>query len=83
MLSCRDVAGVASDYINRDLTLRQRLAVRFHLGMCRFCNRYIRQMRRTVAFLRRFGRAEASRGAEDAARVEDAARDLFRSTRQS
>lgn len=79
MLSCRDVAASASDYINRDLTWRQRLGVRFHLLMCRFCHRYVHQMRQTVSLLGRIGRTPPSSTLDDPGG--DTARDLFRSTR--
>jgi hypothetical protein len=42
MLSCREVTERASDYLDRALPLRQRLAVRLHLFMCQHCRRYLR-----------------------------------------
>lgn len=75
MLSCREVAATASDYVNRDLTWRERVGVRFHLLMCRFCHRYVRQMRQTVSLLRQIGRTPEDAG------TDTTARDLFRSTR--
>jgi anti-sigma factor ChrR (cupin superfamily) len=48
MLTCRDVTELATDYQEGALSLRRRLEVHLHLLMCRFCRRYLAQMR-TVA----------------------------------
>jgi len=73
MLRCKDVADRASDYVNRDLPLVERLQVWWHLSMCYVCRRYVRQMRQAVALLRRMGR-------ETAAPSDDDAQALFRSS---
>lgn len=55
MLSCREVARLASERLDRPLTWRERMAFRFHLMMCRTCTRYARQlawMRDATAHLR-------------------------------
>lgn len=72
MLSCRDVGHLTSDYLNRDLPWRRRVAVRLHLLACEGCSRYVRQMRATLALLRTIG-------APDAKPSSDAAREWFRS----
>ena len=74
MLRCRDVADLSSDYVNGDLTWSRRFAVRLHLTICRFCRRYVRQMRETVGLLR---------GLRRETKHEELARTLFRSTRRS
>lgn len=76
MLSCRDVANQCSDYLNKDLPLRTRLAVRLHLAMCMGCTRYYEQMRGTLAMLRKLGRVELKVSA-------DRAREIFRAGRNS
>ena len=53
MLVCRDVTELVSDYVERALPLRGRLAVRLHLLRCDACRRYIDQMRKTVRLLGR------------------------------
>jgi predicted anti-sigma-YlaC factor YlaD len=53
MLVCRDVTELVSDYLERALPLRRRLAVRLHLLRCEACRRYIDQMRKTVRLLAR------------------------------
>ncbi len=74
MLRCRDVADLASDYVDGDLRRSRRLAVRLHLTICRLCRRYVRQLRETVRLLRGL-RRETEAGHEELART------LFRSTR--
>ncbi len=44
MLSCREISELVSQSLDRKLPLRQRLSVRFHLGMCRFCSGFRRQL---------------------------------------
>lgn len=45
MLSCKELVACASDYLDRQLTLGERLKVHHHLLCCRNCRRFIRQMR--------------------------------------
>lgn len=44
MLSCKELVANSSDFLDSQLTLRQRLAVRMHLAMCYRCRRFIKQM---------------------------------------
>ena len=44
MLTCKELVAHSSDYLDGQMTLRQRLAVRTHLAMCGNCRRFIRQM---------------------------------------
>lgn len=52
MLKCRQLVEVSSDYLDAQLGLRQRLAVRAHLAMCWKCRRFVRQLQLTQAVLR-------------------------------
>jgi predicted anti-sigma-YlaC factor YlaD len=52
LLTCRDVAVHATDYMEGTLARRDRLAVRLHLALCRMCRTYLDQLRRTAALLR-------------------------------
>lgn len=52
MLSCRELVERSSDFLDAQLPLRQRLAVRAHLAMCGKCRRFIRQMKLTQAVIR-------------------------------
>jgi hypothetical protein len=57
VLSCRDVTELATDYMERSLSLRARLALRLHLSLCVACRAYLDQLRKTVALLRHTGQA--------------------------
>ena len=52
MLNCKDLVAQSSDFLDGQLSLRQRLAVRAHLAMCVHCRRFIRQLRLSQAVLR-------------------------------
>jgi len=52
MLSCKELVARSSDFLDMQLSLRERLAVRSHLAMCWRCRRFIRQMRVTQRVLR-------------------------------
>jgi hypothetical protein len=41
--SCREVARLASEALERRLTLRERLAMRIHFMICYLCRRYADQ----------------------------------------
>lgn len=41
---CRDIAQLISSGLDRKLPLRQRVAVRIHLALCKFCRRYNTQL---------------------------------------
>ncbi len=52
MLSCKELVANSSDYLDGQLSLRERIAVRTHLAICWKCRRFIRQMRLIQAVLR-------------------------------
>lgn len=52
MLSCRELSETATDYLEGNLTLRQRASVKFHLLMCKHCRAYVDQLAKTVALLK-------------------------------
>jgi hypothetical protein len=56
MLTCRDVAESATDYMERELSLRESMQVRLHLLMCGFCRLYVRQLAATRDALHRLPR---------------------------
>ena len=58
MLTCKELVALSSDYLDGQLTLRQRLAVRAHLAMCGNCRRFIRQMKLTQAVIRQMPEEE-------------------------
>ena len=52
MLSCRELAEDADRYLDGELSLWERVKVRFHLALCKNCCRYLDQLRLAVATLR-------------------------------
>lgn len=44
MFSCRDVSRKLSQSMDEALPLSQRMAIRIHLMMCRYCSRFHRQL---------------------------------------
>ena len=52
-LTCKEASRLQSQALERDLKLTERLALRFHLGLCGACQKVSRQM----DFLRRAMRA--------------------------
>lgn len=51
MLSCRQITEKASDMLDGQLPVHERLAVRVHLLMCVHCRRFQRQLESLVAGL--------------------------------
>ena len=45
MLSCKQYVARASDQLDGQLSVRERLQARHHLMFCPHCRRFIRQMR--------------------------------------
>ena len=51
MLMCRDLAEIASDYIDGELNGRQNLSVKMHLMMCKDCRTFIGNLRTSSALM--------------------------------
>jgi len=51
MLNCKDMTTEAQSFVDGELGLWQRLQVRFHLLICKYCRRYLRQLRLTIGTL--------------------------------
>lgn len=45
MLTCKEQVARSSDYLDGQLSFREKLMVRHHLMFCANCRRFIRQMR--------------------------------------
>ena len=52
MLMCRDLARIASDYIDGDMGTMQRMSVKMHLMMCGHCRSFIGNLRASVELMR-------------------------------
>ncbi len=51
MLTCKEITELVTDFLEGRLTPLQRLRFHFHVGMCRHCRAYLRQMKLTVRAL--------------------------------
>ncbi|MFP3976640.1 zf-HC2 domain-containing protein [Marinobacter sp. KMM 10035] len=52
MLMCRDLARIASDYIEDELGTRQNLSVKVHLMMCKGCRTFIDNLRTSTELMK-------------------------------
>jgi hypothetical protein len=52
-MTCQEITELVTDYLERRLSLRDRLRFRWHLGLCRFCRAFLRQMRTTIRIVGR------------------------------
>ena len=51
MLTCQELTEIVTDYTEGRMSWGQRLQVQLHLGLCRDCRAYLRQLRTTVKTL--------------------------------
>src|ERR1051326_7858439 len=58
--TCRDAARLQSEALDHSLGLRQRIGLRIHLFLCKWCRRYGKQ----IAFLRGAAHAHPDKMAE-------------------
>ena len=54
MFNCKDATRLVSESIDRKLPFHQRIGIRIHLLMCKFCSRYEKQL----VFLRKASRTQ-------------------------
>lgn len=53
MLTCQELTEVLTDYLDGRMGLAERLSFHLHVGMCRGCRAYLRQMKVTARVLGR------------------------------
>ncbi len=51
MLTCKEITELVTDYLEGRMSLTERMRFQMHLGMCKHCRAYLRQMKTTVAAL--------------------------------
>jgi anti-sigma factor RsiW len=51
MLSCKEITQLVTEHVEGALSLRDRLRFQLHIGMCRHCRAYLRQMKFTAKTL--------------------------------
>jgi predicted anti-sigma-YlaC factor YlaD len=53
MLSCKQITELVTEYIEGRMSLVDRMRFQMHVGLCRHCRTYLRQMRTTMRVLGR------------------------------
>jgi predicted anti-sigma-YlaC factor YlaD len=51
MLTCKELTEIITDYLEGHLTFVDRVRFQLHVGMCRNCRAYLRQMKLTIVTL--------------------------------
>lgn len=51
MLTCKELTELVTEYLEGRLSCSERLRFQLHLGICRNCRAYLRQMKLTVRAL--------------------------------
>ncbi len=51
MLTCKELTEIITDYLEGHMSFGQRLRFQLHVGMCRNCRAYLRQMKLTIQTL--------------------------------
>ncbi len=65
MLTCKEISQLVSQSLDRKLSLRQRMGVRFHLMMCSLCRAYEKQTLLLRNAVRTYGRENTERLPEE------------------
>ena len=65
-MTCRDLVGLVTDYLEGALTLGERYRFERHLGACSVCPRYVEQLRATIRVLGRLHEDDVPLPARDA-----------------
>lgn len=60
MLTCREITELVTDYAEGNLSVMDRVRFQLHIGMCRNCRRYVRQVKMTTSALGRLPIPEMS-----------------------
>lgn len=58
MFKCRDISELATDYLEGNLSLRNRAAFHLHLMICDPCRGYLHNLRQTIQLIHSAQRAE-------------------------
>ena len=48
MLSCKDITELVTDYLEDRMSFMDKMRFQLHLGMCKHCRNYLKQMRQTI-----------------------------------
>jgi predicted anti-sigma-YlaC factor YlaD len=53
MLTCKELTELVTEYLEGRLSFMDRVRFQMHIGMCRHCRAYLRQMKLTIATMAR------------------------------
>jgi predicted anti-sigma-YlaC factor YlaD len=59
MRTCKDISKLVSESFDRELSLRERMALRIHLAMCSLCRTYQHQILQLRAILKGAAKPDA------------------------
>ena len=76
--TCKQMAPVMSESLERRLTLRERLTLKLHLWVCVWCVWYLENLRTMRAALRARGAREESAEVDSAVKLSEEARERIR-----
>ena len=51
MLTCKELTALVTDFLEGRMGLADRMRFQMHVGMCKHCRAYLKQMKATVAAL--------------------------------
>ena len=51
MMTCKQLTELITDYLERRMPLSHRVRFQLHVGMCKHCRAYLRQMKATIRTL--------------------------------
>ena len=51
MLTCKEITELVTDYLEGRMSLADRMRFQMHIGMCKHCRAYLKQMKATVTVL--------------------------------
>ena len=51
MLSCQEITEIITDYLEGRMSFADRMRFQMHVGMCKHCRAYLRQMKATISSL--------------------------------
>ena len=60
MLKCREIASLASDYLDKNLGWMEYFSVKMHLFMCGHCRRFVQHLLTTIRIARGMERKMAT-----------------------
>ncbi|MBI4005822.1 MAG: zf-HC2 domain-containing protein [Gammaproteobacteria bacterium] len=62
MLKCNEIANLASDYLDKNLSWKEYFSVKMHLFMCGHCKRFVQHLLSTIRVVQGMERQLATTG---------------------